>query len=206
MEPKEDAPEEKPEREKVTMPDKPSCFYVTVNGQVESGEFAVDDLYVRYCFSFGSDWSVVDGVETGLTQVARKAPGPDKSVVWNYPIDISFKSINAFGWPRLCVSVYGLDAFGRDVIRGYASILIPCSNGEYQRTAQVYVPVPSSLWQRLMCWVQGTYPEFYDPTFVAKSENREVARVAPTGFVKVKFSIETKFMAEMGYRQLDAAS
>ncbi|KAH8077577.1 hedgehog receptor [Aureococcus anophagefferens] len=62
-----------------------SAFFVVVNGQVESGEFPDDDLYVRYGFSFGPDWTVVDGIETGLSQIARKAPGVDQSVVWNFP-------------------------------------------------------------------------------------------------------------------------
>lgn len=56
---------------------------------------------MRYGFSFGDDWAVVDGIETGLSQIARKAPGFDQSVVWNFPIDISFKSTNAHGWPRV---------------------------------------------------------------------------------------------------------
>ena len=43
-----------------------------VNGQLESGEFPYDDLYVRYGFSFGPDWTVVDGIENGLSQIARR--------------------------------------------------------------------------------------------------------------------------------------
>ncbi len=98
-----------------------------VNGQLESGEFPYDDLYVRYGFSFGPDWTVVDGIENGLSQIARKAPGCDNSVVWNFPVDISFKSTNAHGWPRMSVSIYGVDSLGRDVVRGYGSVLLPPS-------------------------------------------------------------------------------
>ena len=102
-----------------------SAFFIVVNGQVESGDFPHDDLYVRYGFTFGPDWTVVDGVETGLSQIARKTPGCSNSVVWNFPVDISFKSTNAHGWPRMSVSVYGVDALGRDVVRGYGSVLVP---------------------------------------------------------------------------------
>mmetsp|Transcript_13670 Transcript_13670/g.36351 ORF Transcript_13670/g.36351 Transcript_13670/m.36351 type:complete len:134 (-) Transcript_13670:558-959(-) len=104
-----------------------SAFFVVVNGQLESGEFPYDDLYVRYGFSFGPDWTVVDGIENGLSQIARKAPGCDNSVVWNFPVDISFKSTNAHGWPRMSVSIYGVDSLGRDVVRGYGSVLLPPS-------------------------------------------------------------------------------
>ena len=51
----------------------------------------------------------------------------DQSVVWNFPIDVSFKSTNAHGWPRMSISVYGVDSLGRDVVRGYGSVLIPPS-------------------------------------------------------------------------------
>ena len=102
-----------------------TAFFIVVNGQIEGGEFPYDDLYVRYAFSFGPDWMVVDGIETGLSQIARRMSGYDSSVVWNFPVDISFKSTNAHGWPRMSLSVYGVDPLGRDVVRGYGSVLIP---------------------------------------------------------------------------------
>ena len=90
--------------------------------------------------------------------------------MWNFPLDVTFKSTNAFGWPqaRLCsihwafarawhdraqhvhgtcqtggppshahgvavsqvvVSVYGVDALGRDVIKGYGSMHLPTCAG-----------------------------------------------------------------------------
>ena len=51
--------------------------------------------------------------------------------------------------------------------------------------------MPSSLWQRLVSWLTGTYAEFYDSKLVAQSDNREVTRVESTGVVKVKFSVLT---------------
>lgn len=177
-----------------------------VNGQLESGEFPYDDLYVRYGFSFGPDWTVVDGIENGLSQIARKAPGCDNSVVWNFPVDISFKSTNAHGWPRMSVSIYGVDSLGRDVVRGYGSVLLPPFAGDYERYIHTYIPVPSSLWQRLVSWLTGTYAEFYDSKLVAQSDNREVTRVESTGVVKVKFSVLTRGMAALGYSLAPGAS
>ena len=31
--------------------------------------------------------------------------GYDSAIVWNFPIDIKFKSTNPYGWPRIAVSV-----------------------------------------------------------------------------------------------------
>ena len=66
----------------------------------------LDNLFCRYSFSHGPDWRVCQGIDQGFSQVARKSSGGDASVVWNFPIDVTFKSTNAFGWPRLVVSVY----------------------------------------------------------------------------------------------------
>ncbi len=57
--------------------------------------------------------------------------GPEQLLVWNYPLDLTYKSTNAFGWPQIVVSVYGLDAFGRDVIKGYGCIHLPTCAGRW---------------------------------------------------------------------------
>lgn len=44
-------------------------------------------------------------MDTGLTQIARLSSSGDPVVTWNFPIDISFKSTNAYGWPRITISV-----------------------------------------------------------------------------------------------------
>lgn len=45
------------------------------------------------------------GLDTGLSQIAQRAGGQDTAVVWNFPIDVTFKATNAFGWPRIALSV-----------------------------------------------------------------------------------------------------
>ena len=66
----------------------------------------LDDLFCKYSFSQGPDWKVCQGIDQGFSQVARKSSGGDSTVVWNFPIDVTFKATNAHGWPRLVVSVY----------------------------------------------------------------------------------------------------
>lgn len=51
-----------------------------------------------FCFSR-------QGLDAGLSQIARRAGGGDTVVVWNFPIDVTFKATNAFGWPRIALSV-----------------------------------------------------------------------------------------------------
>ncbi|CAN0358596.1 unnamed protein product, partial [Hapterophycus canaliculatus] len=89
-----------------SAPSAPSNFFVMCTGQVEFGEFgSLDNLYCRYTLSFGNDWYIVHGLDTGLSQIAQRAGGQDTAVVWNFPIDVTFKATNAFGWPRIALSV-----------------------------------------------------------------------------------------------------
>lgn len=50
-------------------------------------------------------------------------------LVWNFPLDVTYKATNAFGWPQLVVSVYGVDALGRDVVQGYGCMHLPTCAG-----------------------------------------------------------------------------
>ncbi|CAM9418867.1 unnamed protein product [Choristocarpus tenellus] len=162
-------------------------------GQVEHGEFAsADNLYCRYALSFGNDWYIVHGLDTGLSQIARRRGGADTSVVWNFPIDVTFKATNAFGWPRVALSVFQVDNMGRDVVVGYGSLLVPTQSGRHERVVDIYAPQPSSLLQRFHSWVAGAYPEFFDSKFVARGEGREVTRVKRTGLMKVSMDVMTR--------------
>ena len=174
---------------------------VMATGQVEWGQFqGKDDLYCRYALQYGSDWKIIHGQDMGLSQVAEKSGvGGDMSVVWNFPIDVSLQSTNAFGWPRLAISVFGVDYGGRDVVAGYGSVLLPMSPGTHERVVHMYTPQSSSLLQQFRAWIAGANPEFFDTKFVARSEGRDVTRVRSTGIVKVSFNITVRGMAELGY-------
>jgi len=114
-----------------------SSFFLMVTGQIECAQTSSTplvntQLYCRYTFSYGPDWVVNHGVTEGITQIAgsrRALKGNDDQVVigsvnvFNFPIEISFQSTNTYGWPRLCVSVYGIDFLGREKIRGYRNSL-----------------------------------------------------------------------------------
>lgn len=79
-----------------------------------------DNAYCKYAIVHGDDWTHLDGPQDGISQITRKTSGgPDQALVWNFPVEVTFKSTNAFGWPQLILSVFEIDALGRDVIRGY---------------------------------------------------------------------------------------
>ncbi|XP_069838230.1 B9 domain-containing protein 1 isoform X3 [Dendropsophus ebraccatus] len=131
------------------MASNPSVFLLNVNGQIESAEFPeFDDLYCKYCFVYGHDWAPTSGVEEGISQIASKNRTANRSIVWNFPIEITFKSTNPYGWPQIVVSVYGPDVFGNDVVRGYGAVHLPVTPGRHKKTIPMFVPESSSKLQK----------------------------------------------------------
>ena len=123
----------------------------------------------------------------------------NSDIVWNFPIDITFQSTNVHGWPRMAITVYGIDFLGRDVVKGYGSILIPLSEGSHEVYVHMYSPLAVSIFNQWMSWLMGNPPEFYDSKFVCEGEGREVTRVMKTGVVSVQLNIITKGLQSAGY-------
>ena len=120
-------------------------------------------------------------------------------------MEVTYKSTNAFGWPQLILSVYSIDALGRDVIRGYGCVHLPIAAGVSVRKVPLYKPLSASLMQQFMAWVSGRPAEFSNPKFPAMGEGREVTRVQSTGYASVQLNVVTKDMAVFGYSEAKAA-
>ena len=74
----------------------PTHFVVMATGQIEGAKFeGHDSLYCRYAFSMGEDWTVMKGVEEGITQLSSASGASSEGgqvAVWNFPIDVTFRS------------------------------------------------------------------------------------------------------------------
>ena len=183
--------------------EKASFFSVMVTGQIESAKFPthISNLYCRYVVSYGVDWDMVHGIPTGISQISRRqVGGGNDGIVWNFPIEFALNSTNAYGWPRISLAVYGLDFLGRDVVRGYGSIMVPTSPGRYLESVLTYRPISGSCCLQFMNWLNGTNPEYYETNFTAKGEGRAVTRVKAEGIVKVALSVSIKDMNRFGFR------
>lgn len=179
-----------------------SGFYVMVTGQVDGVKMTGgDNLYCKYSFNYGMDWTAIHGLEHGISQISRKSSGEHQDVyTWNYPLDITFRTTNVHGWPQLVLSVYGINLMGKDVIRGYGCTHVPVTPGRHVRYVRLYTPVSSSWCQQLVAWLTGNPAEFFDAKFVAQGHGREVTRVKSRGTVKVVFNVSTKNMSQWNYR------
>ncbi|XXQ36340.1 B9 domain-containing protein 1 [Plasmodiophora brassicae] len=181
-----------------------SSFFVMVSGQVDSCTMlGVDTLYCRYSFRYGHDWTYMHGLEYGMSQIAKTSGASGGRFLWNYPIDLTMRSTNPSGWPKLVVSVYGFNMFGKDVVRGYGFVHVPTTPGRHERHVRLYRPRSSSICQQVMAWIHGTPPEYFDSNFVAQGQGRDVTRVQSTGVVKVVFNVVTKNMGAFGYSVRD---
>ncbi|XP_072794612.1 B9 domain-containing protein 1 isoform X2 [Vicugna pacos] len=139
------------------------------------------------------------GLEEGISQITSKSLDARRALVWNFPIDVTFKSTNPYGWPQIVLSVYGPDVFGNDVVRGYGAVHVPFSPGRHKRTVPMFVPESTSKLQKFTSWFMGRRPEYTDPKVVAQGEGREVTRVRSQGFVTLLFNVVTKDMRKLGY-------
>eukprot|EP00158_Paraphelidium_tribonemae_P000763 Partr_v1_DN23368_c0_g1_i3_m18253 putative B9 protein domain 1 len=157
-------------------------FITKFAGQIECVQiYSGSNLYAKYNIHFGQDWTLLHGHTEGITQISQPKGGVG---VWNFPIDCSFKSTNAHGWPQLIVTVYGTDFLGRDIVRGYGSIHLPMIHGRSLLYIDLFAPMPSSGLTSLLGFIVGRPPEFLDPKLVTKSDGRQVTRVESDGCVK----------------------
>jgi len=87
-------------------------FLVSVVGQIEKGHFSnYDNMYCKYAFVYGPDWEIVTGIEEGISQIAQKSQDERQQVVWNFPLDVSFKSTNPHGCTCFKQATPKLDLF-----------------------------------------------------------------------------------------------
>jgi hypothetical protein len=77
-----------------------SFFYVGISGHIESGEFRdLDGLAIKFDFVSGDHWKLSKGNESGISQHSFKSQGMNKRIVWNFPFELTFASLNVSGWP-----------------------------------------------------------------------------------------------------------
>lgn len=77
-----------------------------------------------------------------MTQLSRRTVGQDVSFVWNYPMDVAYRSTNVFGWPQLVLSVYDVDRLGRDIVLGYGSVVSRTIPSASARPCECALPTP----------------------------------------------------------------
>jgi len=202
-------------------------FTVIVNGQIEFAEYpGASSLACAYQFVYGPDWEVVRvtgesaSLESGMTQIAQRSTGCKSTYVWNFPIEIVFKTTNPWGWPKIVCSLCEVKGKNKMPICGYGWTHVPTFAGRYVNTVRLFAPRASSLVQSIMLAVQGKTPEFVNPTFAADGEGREctycalsyllliiintyylhaATRVKNEGAIRIRWDVMIKDIAQFGF-------
>ena len=203
------------------LPDS-SCFLVHFKGEILGANFqGIDHIYCRYSFIYGPDWQIISGeLESGYSQIASRNRLASKKLylntfynadarlnlnenlefIWNLPIELTMSSSNVHGWPQLAVSVYGLNFFGLDVIRGYGHTHFPPCSGRHELCIDLFRPKSSTLLGEISCYLGGKRPEFLDFKCVADGQGRDVLRFASEkGQVIVQLDVIMKDLTKHGY-------
>jgi len=108
------------------------------------------------------------------------------------------------GWPRLCISVHAHDWFGREIVVGIGTCLIPVTQSS-RNTVEIplLTPKPSSIWTGLMGFITGNRPVIVDPDkfFLNSWPEKSQIHMQPAGG-SISVILETKiFGAEnSGFR------
>ncbi|XP_055338453.1 B9 domain-containing protein 1-like [Paramacrobiotus metropolitanus] len=177
-----------------------SVFLLAVKGQIEKIAYPdIPELFVRYQYVYGEDWVVTTGIEEGITQVCKRYDD-NEDFVYNFPLDVTFKSTNPRGWPQIVFCAYGRDTWGREVIRGYGVTHIPLAIGsEMERVVGLFTPDPSNVAGGFASWLSGRRPELNDPRTIARNRGREVLQTSSKGCLHLRLNIITKDLHKLQY-------
>lgn len=171
---------------------------ITVTGQIK--ECYTDrskDLFCVFDYYVGTDWSIAMNSSDGKTTQTTKLTKENRCV-WNYPIDVSFKTSKPSGWPQVIFAVWGHNRFGKDMVVGYGATHIPTTSGHHELRIPLFVPASSSKMQSLVGFFTGISPEFINMKFIAEGQNREVVRTDSQGYISVSLDILMRGLDTLG--------
>ena len=121
--------------------DRNKYFYLQISGLVEKGYiFESDGICVKYQFVRENDWSILNGLEWNVSQHAFKSYSNKKSVTWNLPFEVAYRSLNPRGWPKIILSCSGPDFFGREINIAFGGTHVPTQPGRFCKKAYCKSP------------------------------------------------------------------
>ena len=155
---------------------------LSVQGQIISCTADnASDLFCKFGFNMGSDWTIISGCEDGVSQSARI--NLDHECTWNFPIDIVFQSPRPYGWPQIIFNVYG-----NKTVVGYGAVHIPTASGHHSFNVPLFSRAPSPT-ERFTGFFTGRMPEAIAPNFIAGGDAREIFKTESHGYVRVTFDV-----------------
>ncbi|EDV43076.1 uncharacterized protein Dana_GF18301 [Drosophila ananassae] len=178
-----------------------SYFSVCITGQIVSATFPLgpdkEFVFLRYELVAGPDWQLASGPQHGLTQLATNRSGHfNEPIVFNMPIEVTYKSTSPFGWPQILVSVFGRNGSqGRETLLGYAHVHLPvfgsrrpAENLELVQTPILMPKCPSML-ADITSWLLRREPELKDPKVLL--DNLKCKGLSMESYGSLEFQLTT---------------
>ncbi|XP_059222413.1 B9 domain-containing protein 1 [Stomoxys calcitrans] len=182
-----------------------SYFNIFITGHLESANFPLGpeakDIFCRYEAFAGPDWELVSGTKNGITQLASNRNGNfNDPIVFNMPIELTYRSTNVFGWPQLIVCVYGRTRWGIETSLGYSRLHVPVfGSGTNQRiVAPILKPRCSNAMADVTSWITGRNPELKDSKILLDNTKTKGLSIESYGEIEFVLNVITRGSARLG--------
>ncbi|XP_052858604.1 B9 domain-containing protein 1 [Drosophila gunungcola] len=188
-----------------------SYFSLSITGQIVSATFPLgpdkEFVFLRYELVAGPDWQLSSGPRHGLTQLATNRRGHfNEPIVFNMPIEVTYKSTSPFGWPQILVSVFGRNGAGREALLGYAHIHLPVFGGRRpaEQTEQLQAPILMPKCPNMMAditsWLLRREPELKDPKVLLDSQKCKGLSMESYGSLQFQLASVMRGARKLGYQ------
>lgn len=142
--------------------------------------------FCKYSFVHGQQWTVIDGMKEGQTQI--DTPDEGNTNVWSHPLDIHFETSGIQGWPKISLEVWEHDSLGRSFLAGYGVCDLPMNPGSFELKVPLWRPV-GSLTEELTADYIGGAPQLVNQDLVNKPDHRSELKTESAGVVNIDISL-----------------
>ncbi|KAH8295112.1 hypothetical protein KR018_007269 [Drosophila ironensis] len=186
-------------------------FSVCITGQIVSATFPLgpdrEYVFLRYELVAGPDWQLASGPQHGLTQLATNRSGHfNEPIVFNMPIEVTYKSTSPFGWPQILVSVFGRNGIlGRETLLGYAHVHLPVFSSRRPAEqpelmqAPILRPKCPSMMADVTSWLLRREPELKDPKVLLDNLKCKGLSMESYGSLELQMSAVMRGARKLGY-------
>ncbi|XP_017008990.3 B9 domain-containing protein 1 isoform X2 [Drosophila takahashii] len=189
-----------------------SYFSLSIVGQIVSATFPLgpdkEFVFLRYELVAGPDWQLASGPQHGLTQLATNKRGHfNEPIVFNMPIEVTYKSTSPFGWPQILVSVFGSSGRGRETLLGYAHIHLPvfgsrrpADSNQDLLQAPILMPKCPNMIADITSWLLRREPELKDPKVLLDNLKCKGLSMESYGSLQFQLSSVMRGARKLGYQ------
>ena len=181
-------------------------FRIFISGTIEYGKFSSDDpIKAKYDFVAGEGWEKEDGAINGETQYSCKGEGLYNHHSYSQHFEISYRSINPFGWPQLVLNCFSVDNNGNETVKGYGCVHVPTSTGRHERRVNIFHATENfNIWSKFFgnnlcgCGNQQNNEISNTPKVISSGQGREISRATCEGWINVVFQVAFRDIEKFG--------